>query len=48
MMIWDDEVTLPWEDEEKEMLREMGGFEAKLVDPLPSGVHFRPYDGARL
>jgi len=46
MMIWNDPVELKWTDDEREMLAEMGGYEAKLLDPLPAGVHFRPYPGA--
>jgi len=46
MMIWNDPVELKWSEEEREMLAEMGGYEAKLLDPLPAGVHFRPYPGA--
>lgn len=31
MMIWDDEIDLGWSSDEKEALREMGGFEASGV-----------------
>ena len=33
MMIWEDEVSLDWSDEEREALEEMGGFEATLAKP---------------
>ena len=33
MMIWDDEVTLKWTDEEKEMLAEMGGASITIFSP---------------
>ena len=46
MMIWDDEIAIPWSAEEREALLEMGGFEATLARPLPAGAHFRPYPGA--
>ena len=29
MMIWDDEIRIPWAEEEAEALREMGGFEVR-------------------
>lgn len=45
MMIWEDEISLGWSPEEEEGLREMGGWEASLVRPLPGGAHFRPYAG---
>lgn len=45
MMIWNDEVALPWSEEERGTLGSMGGFEASLAAPLPAGVHFRPYPG---
>lgn len=46
MMIWEDEICLGWEEEEADELRAMGGFEARIADPLPAGAHFRPYPGA--
>ena len=46
MMIFEDEVTLPWSEEEREALASMGGFEASLARPIPAGCHFRPYPGA--
>ena len=46
MMIWEDEITLDWDEEEREALREMGGWEATLADALPAGAHFRPYPGS--
>ena len=46
MMIYEDDVTLPWSDEEADALRGMGGFEASLTRPLAAGAHFRPYPGA--
>ena len=46
MMIFEDEVTLNWSDEERSALLEMGGFEASLAHPLEGGAHFRPYPGA--
>ena len=46
MLIWDDEVTLPWTEEEQEMLAAMGPDERRLLGALPPGVHLRPYPGA--
>ena len=46
MMIFEDEVTISWEEEEREALLGMGGFEASLARPLAGGAHFRPYPGA--
>ena len=40
------QVSLPWTDDERQALLEMGGFEASLARPLPAGAHFRPYPGA--
>ncbi|KAL1511663.1 hypothetical protein AB1Y20_004953 [Prymnesium parvum] len=45
MLIWDDDVSLGWSDEEREELRGLGGWEATLADVLPAGPHFRPYAG---
>ena len=45
MMIYEDDVTLPWSEEEAEALESMGGFEASLIKPLAGGAHFRPYPG---
>lgn len=46
MMIFEDEVQLEWSDEERDILLEMGGFDASLARPLPGGAHLRPYPGA--
>lgn len=46
MMILEDDVSLAWEDDEREALASMGGFEASLTRPLEGGAHFRPYPGA--
>lgn len=46
MMIWNDPIDLKWSDDERKMLAEMEGYEAKLLETLPAGVHFRPYPGA--
>jgi len=41
LLIWDDEQTLPWENEEREALTEDD--ETRwLTEPFPSGVHTRP------
>lgn len=41
LFIWNDPVTLPWSDDEKEMLAESD--ETRwLLNELPSGVHSRP------
>ena len=46
MMIFEDEVSLPWTPDERADLLSMGAFEASLVRPLAGGAHFRPYPGA--
>ncbi|MEW5986989.1 MAG: FAD-binding oxidoreductase [Chloroflexota bacterium] len=45
LMIWSDAVALPWSPEERE---ELAGDEETqwLLQPLPTGVHFRPEGGA--
>ena len=45
MLIWDDPVSLPWSEEEREVLAE-DDTTRYLLDTFPSGVHFRP-DGGR-
>lgn len=45
MVVWSDSIVFPWESDEVEALRAMGGFESSLADPLPGGFHLRPYAG---
>ncbi len=45
MTIWQDDVQLEWSADEAAALREEGGFEASLAEPLAAGAHFRPYPG---
>lgn len=44
MMIWDDPVKLPWNDEERE---DLAAFDdtAWLLEEFPIGLHFRPEGG---
>ena len=44
MMIWEDPMTLPWSDEEREALAEDESTHY-LLDTFPGGVHFRPEGG---
>jgi glycine/D-amino acid oxidase-like deaminating enzyme len=45
LLIWTDPVTLPWSEEERDMLAQSE--ETKhLLDEFPSGVHARPEGGA--
>lgn len=46
MMIFEDEVKLEWSEDERDILLEIGGFDASLARPLPGGAHLRPYPGA--
>lgn len=41
LMIWNDPITLPWQDEEREALAE-DPETAWLTRPFPAGIHFRP------
>ncbi|MCB9005112.1 MAG: FAD-binding oxidoreductase [Ardenticatenaceae bacterium] len=44
LMIWQDPITLPWSDEEREFLAESA--ETRwLLEPFPGGAHFRPEGG---
>lgn len=44
LMIWNDPITLPWSDEEREWLAE--NEETRwLLQPFPAGAHFRPEGG---
>lgn len=45
LLIWDDEQTLPWEEEERAALREEAATRW-LTEPLPAGAHVRPEGGA--
>jgi len=44
MMIWDDPISLPWSDEEREDLAAYDDT-AWLLDEFPAGLHFRPEGG---
>jgi glycine/D-amino acid oxidase-like deaminating enzyme len=44
LMIWNDPLTLPWQDEEQEDLASFADT-AWMVEPLPAGLHFRPEGG---
>lgn len=44
LMIWEDRVTLPWSDEEREDLA-LSEETRWLLDEFPAGVHFRPEGG---
>jgi len=44
LMIWEDPITLPWSDEEREFLAESP--ETRwLLEEFPGGAHFRPEGG---
>jgi glycine/D-amino acid oxidase-like deaminating enzyme len=45
LMIWNDPITLPWTDEERQALAASPA-QRWLLDELPAGVHFRPEGGA--
>jgi glycine/D-amino acid oxidase-like deaminating enzyme len=44
LMIWTDPMTLPWSEEERELL-EANSTTRRLLEEFPSGVHFRPEGG---
>lgn len=44
LMIWTDPMTLPWTEEERDVLRESEKT-GWLLEEFPSGVHFRPEGG---
>ncbi len=44
LMIWEDRITLPWDDEEREELASSAET-SWLLDEFPPGVHFRPEGG---
>jgi len=44
LVIWADPQRLPWSEEEREMLVEMG--RSDLLEVLPGGAHLRPEGGA--
>jgi len=44
LVIWADPQRLPWSEEERELLREMG--RSELLEELPGGAHLRPEGGA--
>jgi glycine/D-amino acid oxidase-like deaminating enzyme len=44
LMIWEDPISLPWSEAEREALAEDESTRY-LLDPFPAGVHFRPEGG---